>query len=49
VSSSLTLRPSMHLEGVLIEAKDLVNDRSIISASSVENVVYIRIELESPM
>jgi hypothetical protein len=37
----------MYLQGVLIEAKDLVNDVSIVQASQVENVTYIHVELQS--
>ena len=37
----------MYLQGVLIEAKDLVNDRSIVQASKVDSVTYIHIELET--
>jgi hypothetical protein len=38
---------AMYLDGVLIEAKDLVNGVSIIQAERVEKVEYIHIELES--
>ena len=36
-----------HLDGVLIEAKDLVNGVSIVQAESVEQVEYFHIELET--
>jgi T5SS/PEP-CTERM-associated repeat protein/autotransporter passenger strand-loop-strand repeat protein len=38
---------AMYLEGVLIEAKDLVNGVSIVQAERVENVEYFHIELET--
>ena len=38
---------AMYLDGVLIEAKDLVNGSSIVQAESVEQVEYFHIELES--
>src|ERR1700734_286615 len=38
---------AMYLEGVLIEAKDLVNDVSIVQAEQVEKVEYFHIELDS--
>ena len=38
---------AMYLEGVLIEAKDLVNGASIVQAQSVDQVEYFHIELES--
>ena len=38
---------AMYLQGVLIEAKDLVNDRSIVQASRVASVTYIHVELET--
>jgi hypothetical protein len=37
----------MNLDGVLIEAKDLVNGVSIVQAERVERVEYIHIELDS--
>jgi O-antigen biosynthesis protein len=37
----------MYLEGVLIEARDLVNGVSIVQAESVEKVEYFHIELDS--
>jgi hypothetical protein len=37
---------AMYLEGVLIEAKDLVNGVSIVQAESVERIEYFHIELE---
>ena len=37
----------MYLEGVLIEAKDLINSVSIVRAERVEKVEYFHIELES--
>jgi autotransporter-associated beta strand protein len=36
-----------HLDGVLIEARNLVNGASIVQAESVDGVEYIHIELES--
>ena len=38
---------AMYLDGVLIEAKDLVNGVSIVQAERVEHVEYFHIELES--
>jgi hypothetical protein len=38
---------AMYLEGVLIEAKDLVNGVSIVQAEHVEKVEYFHIELNS--
>jgi Hint domain len=38
---------AMYLDGVLIEAKDLVNGASIIQASQVDKVEYWHIELET--
>jgi autotransporter-associated beta strand protein len=38
---------AMYLEGVLIEAKDLVNGVSIVQAERVEKVEYFHIELET--
>ena len=38
---------AMYLEGILIEAKDLINGVSIVQAESVETVEYFHIELES--
>jgi hypothetical protein len=38
---------AMYLEGVLIEAKDLINGLSIIQAERVEKVEYFHIELET--
>ena len=38
---------AMYLEGVLIEAKDLVNGVSIVQAEQVEKVEYFHIELEA--
>src|SRR5665213_1715983 len=38
---------AMYLQGVLIEAKDLVNGVSIVQAASVEKVEYFHIELET--
>jgi hypothetical protein len=38
---------AMYLDGVLIEAKDLVNGVSIVQAESVEEVEYFHIELDS--
>ena len=40
-------RHAMFLEGVLIEAKDLVNGISVVQAESVEEVEYFHIELET--
>ena len=37
----------MYLEGVLIEAKDLVNGISVVQAERVEKVEYFHIELDS--
>ena len=36
-----------HLDGVLIEARDLVNGTSIVQADSVEMVEYIHVELDN--
>ena len=38
---------AMYLEGVLIEARDLVNDVSVVQAERVEEVEYFHIELDS--
>jgi Hint domain len=38
---------AMHLEGVLIEAKDLVNGVSIYQAETVDQIEYFHIELDS--
>jgi O-antigen biosynthesis protein len=38
---------AMYLEGVLIEAKDLVNGASIVQAERIEQVEYFHIELDS--
>jgi len=38
---------AMYLQGVLIEAKDLVNDISIVQVERVEKVEYFHIELDS--
>jgi hypothetical protein len=38
---------AMYLNGVLIEAKDLVNGVSIVQAEHVDKVEYVHIELES--
>jgi len=38
---------AMYIDGLLIEAKDLINGVSIVQASSVERVDYFHIELES--
>jgi hypothetical protein len=38
---------AMYCEGVLIEAKDLVNGVSVVQAESVERVEYFHIELET--
>ena len=38
---------AMYLEGVLIEARDLVNGVSIVQAERVEKVEYFHIELDS--
>ena len=38
---------AMYLEGVLIEARDLVNGVSIMQAEQVDNVEYFHIELDS--
>ena len=38
---------AMHLDGVLIEARDLINGVSITQAGSVESVEYFHIELDS--
>src|SRR5581483_6712318 len=40
-------RHAMHLGGVLIEAKDLVNGSSIVQAERIARVEYFHIELES--
>ena len=37
----------MFLEGVLIEARDLVNGVSIVQATQVDEVEYFHIELDS--
>jgi hypothetical protein len=38
---------ALYLEGVLIEAKDLVNEVSIVQAERVDRVEYFHVELES--
>jgi hypothetical protein len=38
---------ALYLEGVLIEAKDLVNGVSIVQAKRVEKIEYFHIELDS--
>jgi autotransporter-associated beta strand protein len=38
---------AMYLQGVLIEARDLVNNASIVQAEEVEKVEYFHIELDS--
>ncbi len=38
---------AMYLDGVLIEAKDLVNGVSIVQAERVEKVEYFHVELET--
>jgi T5SS/PEP-CTERM-associated repeat protein len=38
---------AMYLQGVLIEAKDLVNGISIVQAEQINSVTYIHIELDS--
>jgi microcystin-dependent protein len=38
---------AMYLQGVLIEAKDLVNGVSIVQAESIDKVEYIHIELDT--
>jgi hypothetical protein len=38
---------AMHLDGVLIEARDLVNGVSIVQARDIEEVEYFHIELDS--
>jgi hypothetical protein len=38
---------AMYLDGVLIEAKDLINDVSIVQAERVEKVEYFHIELDT--
>ncbi len=38
---------AMYLDGVLIEAKDLVNGASIVQATQVDKVEYFHIELET--
>jgi hypothetical protein len=38
---------AMYCEGVLIEAKDLVNGVSVVQAESVERVEYFHVELET--
>ena len=38
---------AMYLDGMLIEAKDLVNGVSIVQAESVEQIEYFHIELDS--
>ena len=40
-------RHAMYLEGVLIEAKDLVNGVSIVQEEQVESVEYFHVELDS--
>ena len=40
-------RHAMYLDGVLIEARDLVNGVSVIQAGEIERVDYFHIELES--
>ena len=36
----------MYLQGVLIEAKDLVNGGSILQAEQIDKVEYFHIELD---
>jgi hypothetical protein len=38
---------AMYIEGILIEARDLVNGVSIVQAESVEKVEYFHVELDS--
>ncbi|MGB7099542.1 MAG: Hint domain-containing protein, partial [Xanthobacteraceae bacterium] len=38
---------AMYLDGVLIEAKDLINGVSVVQAESVDNVEYYHVELDS--
>jgi hypothetical protein len=38
---------ALYLDGMLIEAKDLINGASIVQAQSVETVEYIHIELDT--
>src|SRR5208282_4623992 len=38
---------AMYLDGMLIEAKDLVNGASIIQAESVESIEYFHVELDT--
>ncbi|MGO9700162.1 MAG: Hint domain-containing protein [Xanthobacteraceae bacterium] len=38
---------AMYLDGVLIEAKDLVNGVSVVQAQSVESIEYFHVELET--
>ncbi len=38
---------AMYLEGVLIEAKNLVNGRSIVQLAEIDQVEYIHLELET--
>ena len=38
---------AMYLQGLLIEARDLVNDLTVIQAERVDEVAYFHIELES--
>jgi len=40
-------RHAMYLDGVLIEAKDLINGVSIVQAARVANIEYFHIELET--
>ena len=43
----LSPQHALYLEGVLIEAKDLVNGVSIIQAAQVDSVEYVHVELDS--
>jgi VCBS repeat-containing protein/autotransporter passenger strand-loop-strand repeat protein/autotransporter-associated beta strand protein len=38
---------AMYLEGILIEAKDLVNGASVVQAESVDEVEYFHVELDT--
>ncbi len=38
---------ALYLDGMLIEAKDLINGVSIVQADRVEKVEYFHIELET--
>ena len=45
--TSTVSAPLVYLQGVLIEAKDLVNGVSILQAEQIDEVEYLHIELDS--